>query len=507
MRISYADRMEKGKPRMNANADSYRASGKPGERFCGKFNYHAFRYVKFSGLPSAPRAEDVTGLEIRTDFAKRGAFRSSDADLNAIHDMVSRTLGVLSLGGNMVDCPHIERLGYGGDGQASARTMQLVANAAPFYLNWLQAWQDCQRDDGSLPYTAPNPNRKAGGGVYWCTFVIESTWLSYVNYGDTRALERNYPMMKRWINYCENRFEDGLLPRLPETWYLGDWATPKWRTDIEPTNEVSVAEVNNCALLAGYQSLAQVARALGKDEDAAAYDKTAARLATTIHAKFYDRAAGTYAQGAQTEMIYPLLVGATAADDQGAVKAKMKELTTTRFDDHLVTGLVGVPVITQWATKEGEAEWFYRLIKQPTSPGFLFMIKRGATTTWEHWEGRRSHIHNCFNGIGSWFYEALAGILADPAAPGFRHVTIAPQLAGDLTWVEATKDTPQGPLAVRWDRSADSFTLTVTIPVGTTATLVPPTGWKAQGLDGASVDATTPITVGTGRHALICTRR
>ncbi|MDR2775495.1 MAG: hypothetical protein LBC19_12295 [Tannerella sp.] len=58
----------------------------------------------------------------------------------------------------------------------------------------------------------------------------------------------------------------------------------------------------------------------------------------------------------------------------------------------------------------------------------------GATTTWEHWNGERSRIHNCYNGIGSWFYEAIGGIHPDDRAPGYRHFYICPQIPEGMTW-------------------------------------------------------------------------
>ena len=79
----------------------------------------------------------------------------------------------------MVDCPQIERLGYGGDGNASTPTVQTMFNLAPLYTNWMQAWGDCMRTNGSMPHTAPNPYA-AGGGPFWCGFMIAGSWQTYV---------------------------------------------------------------------------------------------------------------------------------------------------------------------------------------------------------------------------------------------------------------------------------------------------------------------------------------
>ena len=105
------------------------------------------------------------------------------------------------------------------------------------------------------------------------------------------------------------------------------------------------------------------------------------------------------------------------------------------------------------------------------------MINNGATTTWESWDcGRpgkedRSRVHNCYNGIGIWFYQALAGIRPDPEQPGYKHFFIDPQPVEGIDWVRATKPTPYGDIRVE----IDGDRLKVTIPKGTTATVFPGT--------------------------------
>ena len=141
----------------------------------------------------------------------------------------------------------------------------------------------------------------------------------------------------------------------------------------------------------------------------------------------------------------------------------LKERTETVFKGHLHTGLVGVPVITEWVTEAGECEWMYSLLKKRDMPGYLYMIDNGATATWEYWSGMRSYMHNCFNGIGSWFYEALGGLT--PAEPGYRRVRIEPQIPAGLQSVSITKETPYGKIVVnRVGRN-----LHVELPVGVTA--------------------------------------
>ena len=123
------------------------------------------------------------------------------------------------------------------------------------------------------------------------------------------------------------------------------------------------------------------------------------------------------------------------------------------------------------------------MLRQHSFPGYLYMIDNGATTTWEHWNARRSRIHNCYNGIGSWFYQALGGIVGDPSQPAYRHFTIQPQLPDSLSFVRVLKPTPYGDITVDWKRSATTFDLRLTVPVGTTATVLCPEALHAESVE------------------------
>ena len=439
--------------------DVYETTG-GGGHFFNRFNHHLMRYMVLEGISEPPA--DLRAYRIGDDIGWAGGFESSDPDLNAIYNLVEASVHNLTFGGYMVDCASIERLGYGGDGNASTETLQAMADAAPLYLNWLQAWADAQRPDGGLPHTAPNPYT-AGGGPYWCSFPVQAAWRTYMNYGDRRPLERFYPVMKHWLDYVDAFTVDGLLKRWPDEpyrgWYLGDWAAPEG-VDVE--DPASVDLVGNCTLCQVYLELEQIARVLGAEDDVAAYRERYEALRARIHETFYHD--GIYASGSQVDMAFPLLAGVVPETLEASVIQMLKARTQEVYGGHLATGLVGVPVITEWATKAGECDWLYGLLKQRAYPGYLYMVDNGATGVWEEWDGGRSHLHNCYNGIGSWFFEALGGIVA--LEPGFRRVRIDPQIPEGVEWVQVSRETPYGLLSVDY---VSGEHMLVTIPVGVTA--------------------------------------
>ncbi len=464
--------------------DEYIAAGSGDEIFRNKFNHHAFQYIRITNLKSAP--EKVTGYLVSHDFRKSSEFDSSDKDLTAIYSMIEYTFNAISWGGYIVDCPHIERMGYGGDGNASCRTFQTMYQGAPLYYNWMEMWEDDMREGGSLPHAVPNPYR-TGGGPYWCSFVVMAPWQTYLNYGDSRLLERYYPLMQKWFEYVDAYTVDGLLRPWPNEWYrhwyLGDWIAP---AGVDYKNTTSVDLISNCVVSQSLDIMSKIATVLGKSADAEQYVARRAELNKLIHKTFFNEKTATYATGSQIDMTYPLTVGVP----EGETAERVKQALYKGIEDykgHLGAGLVGVTIVTDWATDNQQTDLMYSMLKKREYPGYLYMIDNGATTTWEYWEGGRSRIHNCFNGVGSWFIQAVGGILPDEKAAGFKHVILRPQIPQGVEWVKTSKETPYGKVRSEWSVEGERITFNVEIPANSTATFYSPFVASECEINGAKV--------------------
>jgi len=485
--------------------DIYIAAGSDKETFCNKFNYHAFRYVKISNLKITPKEEYFKAHLIYTDYGDASSFECSDADMNAIHDMVKYTIKCLTLGGYMVDCPHIERLGYGGDGHSAAKTFYTMYDASSLFANWLQAWEDCSREDGDLPHTAPSPY-SAGGGPYWSAFVIQAPWTAYVNYGDNRFLERYYPVMQKWLGHVQRHMVDGVLRPWPHTdyrgWYLGDWACPG---PIDQTNPLSIDVVNNCVISECLATMEKIATTLGKTADADSYKKQKEALDRQIHKVFYDKDKNIYGTGSQSNLSYPLLTGVVADSLMPSITEQLYNEIYNACEGHVSGGIVGIPVLVDWAVKNNDPQVIYTMLKKRDFPGFLYMIDNGATTVWEHWNGERSRIHNCYNGIGSWFYSAIGGIRPSEEFPGYKQVIIQPQIPEGITWARANKETAYGTVSVNWQLENKKLDLQITIPANSTGSFICPPGTKSGLLNGCQIDTGQPVELENGTHKLALT--
>lgn len=480
--------------------DIYVAAGNGSEYFCNKFNHHAFRYVRINNLKAKPEKTNIKAHLIHSDYRATSSFECSDPDLNAIHDMIQYTMRCLTFAGYMVDCPHLERAGYGGDGNSSTESLQIMYDVSPLFTNWLQAWDDSMREGGSLPHVAPNPGA-GGGGPYWCGFIVMAPWRTYVNYGDSRLIEKYYDSMKRWMGYVEKYTVNGLLGRWPDTpyrdWYLGDWLAPM---GVDTGNQLSIDLVNNCFISECLATMGKIAGVLGKADEAKEFARRSDDLNKLIHKTFYSEDEHIYSTGSQLDLSYPMLVGVTPQPLYDKVKEQLFARTQEKHNGHIACGLVGVPILTEWANDNKAVDFMYSMLKKRDYPGYLHMIDNGATTTWEYWSGERSRIHNCYNGIGTWFYKAVGGIRVDEDKPGYKHVYIEPQIPEGVTWAKTAIDSPYGKISVDWSVNGDSLDMNIALPIGCKATVSIPYNMQDGKLNGKSLKGKRTFEVESGNH-------
>jgi len=142
----------------------------------------------------------------------------------------------------------------------------------------------------------------------------------------------------------------------------------------------------------------------------------------------------------------------------------------------MTAGDVGFRFLLQALALGGRSDAIYRMINQDEQPGYGYQLKKGATSLTEAWDANNSSSHNHFmlGQVTEWFYKDLAGIDCDPSGPGFKKIVIHPAPVGDLAWVKGGYSSIRGRIVSEWKRDGDKFTLKVSIPANTTATVFVP---------------------------------
>jgi len=455
--------------------NSYTLKGGGDETYAPRFTWFVFRDVELVGWPGELTMDRVQAEAVYTGVETTGRFACSNPLFEKIQRLYWRSQTDNLHGALSSDCPHRERLGYTGDGQASCVTAIHTFDLAAFYTKWVQDYFDAQNPkSGYVTDTAPFEG--GGGGPAWGAACIIVPWQAYLHYGDRRLLERHYAGMKHYLQwmYAQTQPNGTLFCKLPDgkdTYWLnlGDWCAPNKK--LPPRDLVHTFYLWYCTDLLG-----RVAAALGEEGDALTCRALADKSAAAFHAAYYDAAKGSY--GPAGGDVFALRMG-VPAERRDRVRAALA-VGIEANGGHLDTGIFGTGFLFETLCENGLGELASRVMDARTCPGYGWWIEQGWTTTSEYWEGGGSRNHPMFGGGLSWFYRQLAGLASDESSPGYRHILIRPQPVGGLTRASYSTRTPYGEASVGWEKSDGAFVLKAEIPVGSTARVALPCASGAQ---------------------------
>jgi hypothetical protein len=271
--------------------------------------------------------------------------------------------------------------------------------------------------------------------------------------------------MKAYVAYLGSRATNYIV-----SYGLGDWY------DLGP-RAPGVSQLTPPALTAtamyyeNTKTLAQAAALIGKSDDAKQLSELAEKIRTAFNEKFYDPANHTYATGSQCANAIPLVFGLCEETNRAAVlDALVRDIHD--HDTANTAGDVGYRYVLRALADGGRSDVIFEMNNQSDKPGYGMQLAKGKTSLTEGWDGSHSQNHFMLGQIQEWFYHDLAGIQS--GGNGFKQIIIAPQPVGDVTWVKASYNSIRGKIVSDWKRDGGKFTLAVTIPPNTTATVIMP---------------------------------
>jgi alpha-L-rhamnosidase len=492
--------------------DTYTLKGQGTETWEPRFVSHGFRYVEVTGYPGKPGLGDLQGCVVNDDVRTNGDFETSNPLLNKIYRAI-----VWGVRGNYrslpTDCPQRdERQGWLGDRSEESRGETFLFDNSDLYTKWLQDIADAQRPSGSEPDLAP---------AYWPTYTDNVSWPSSgviipemlcEQYDDTRIIARHYDSAKKWMDLMSGFVHNGIISRDK----YGDWCVPPEDLTLihsRDTNRITDTTLiatayfyHDCQLMENYAAL------LGKDDDAHKFHALADELKPAFNDRFLDRDKGQYSNGTQSSCVLPLAFGLVPDDMHQKVFDHLVDKIENDTHGHIGTGLIGGQYLMRVLTENGREDVAYTIASQKDYPGWGYMIEHGATTIWELWNGNtadptmNSGNHVMLVGdLVVWFYEDLAGIKCDPAAPGFKHIIMRPMPVDDLTYVKATHRSPYGLISSEWHRDGSKFDWHIQVPVNSSATVYVPAletqDVQADGLKPVRIeDGCSVFEVGSGEY-------
>jgi len=450
------------------------SSGKDGETFQNRFNYVAGRYLNLEGLKQPPKLEDATAYALSTGLKRTGHFKSSNELFNKIYETDIWTFLSNTQEGYTSDCPHRERCGYGEVATACSWGLGLPNfDTGAYYRKVVRDWTDVQTEDGWGRHVAPQPNSVHWGGAMWSSAGMNVAEHHYQHYGDIEIIKLIYPTAQRWLAFLEANSKDKLLRQYRKEnngHFLGDWLTPGSRQDFGTSKEALF--FNNCVYVMNLETMIRFAKLLNKQEDVEKYNARLTELKQAIQATFYDTKSNNYMSGWQVQNAFPLLVGITPESERAKVAANIHNDLNGKHP-FLDMGSSGLTVLLKYLiANPEEGETVAKILNKTEFPGYGYFVAEGESTWPEDWKiNVPSKIHTCYTGIASWFIKGLCGIQPDTEKPGYKHFIIRPMIVDEVTFAEASVESPYGQIFARWERSNGKIKLTVIIPPNTTATV------------------------------------
>lgn len=471
------------------STDYYTFRGAPeGETFEPPFTQHGYRYVSIDGLDEPLPLEDVEGIVLESVGEQISRYETSNADINQLFNNI-----VWGQRGNFLavptDCPQRdERLGWTGDANVFCRTSTYNMMTGPFFNRWFYTLRDQKSENGDVGGYYPSlggtkegaPRSGFERGCGWSDVTITVPWEMYQQYGDLGFVERHYGAMKDYMKFLESQAKDYIYP---DAFYWGDWLAPM------PTN---ISMLSTAYFGYDARLMREMAKALGKTDDAVYYDKLYRNISRAFCNYFFDSEGytiegnheGTPRMDTQTSYLLPLAFLELPEDlQQKAVKHLLEAIKRSNY--HLQTGFLGTPLLCNVLSNFGHNDIAYKLYTQTEYPSWLFPVKQGATTMWERWnsytikEGfgevsMNSFNHYAYGAIEEWIMSHNLGIQRDENRPGYKHILMQPKIDDTFSFVRGGFRSVYGDIASAWEIKPSGTEIEFTIPANTTATFTLP---------------------------------
>ncbi|HLH02044.1 MAG TPA: family 78 glycoside hydrolase catalytic domain [Bryobacteraceae bacterium] len=457
----------------NADAtDRYTLRGNGVETYAPTFTFHGFRYVEVSGYPGEPALADITGQVVSS------LNQDPAATITTSSDLVNRMwgLGIWGQRSNFLsvptDCPQRdERLGWMADAAVFWRTGSYNFDIGAFTHKWMRDVRDAQSAEGAFSNVSPTIGvGTIEGAPGWGDAGVIVPWTTWIQYGDRSVIQHNWDAMNHWMQFIQNANPDFIRRKRvgPD---FADWLAP------DPNTPKDLVDTAYWALVANMMS--EMANATGRTEMAKHYAEIYADIRTAFQ-KEYVKPDGTVGTGTQTSYVVALHMKLLPPElEQAAVDKLVASIKA--HNNHLTTGFLGTPYILFALANHGQLDVAYELLLSETYPSWGYMIKKGATTWWERWNGdtgdpaMNSYNHYAFGSVMAWVHQNVAGIDTTTTGAGFHEITIHPHPNARMTSARAEYESVYGKIAVDWNGTPSGpFALKVTIPANTAAKVIFP---------------------------------
>ncbi|MFE4676307.1 family 78 glycoside hydrolase catalytic domain [Streptomyces sp. NPDC056723] len=463
---------------------SYSYTEHDGAQTFQAYTYEGFRYLQISGAGESSDAYSIAAVvqHVAEDPARAATFTSSDPMLNQVEELLQRS-ALYDSQEQFLDTPTREKGQFLGDSVDISRALMAGSGDRNQTAKAIKEFAQSQKrwwPDGRLNAVYPNGDGQRDIPDY-TEMYPGWVWAYYLNSGDRSLVNDTYQVSLNVADYVRRSIDPdtGLVTKLPGgsgSYANGiiDWPN-RYGYDTATTARTTV----NILAVDALRSAADQAEAIGRPQaETHALRADADKLRAAINARLR-RADGIYTDGLESDGTqsahasqiagaYALAFGIAPADTEQAVAdhiASMKLQMSPMTANWLLTAL----------HRAGRDDQVLARLTDTTSLGWANIIARGGTFTWESWEAPETG-DSLSHGWGSTalvdLQQDMLGVTA--TSPAARTLRVAPPRGTRLTRAAGTVWTQAGTVAVHWSTGGAGTTVTVDIPVNTTAEVVVP---------------------------------
>lgn len=419
------------------------------------------------------------------DCEFEGRFTCSDETINRFWGKAMRTLYV-NMRDTYFDCPDRERAQWWGDvtvliGQSF---YQLSPNANALVRKAIHELVDWQRADGTIYSPVPSGTWKNELPAQMLSSVGPyGFWYYYMHTGDKETMEYVYPAVRKYLSVW-TLDEDGLTVGRKGGWSWGDWGT---NIDLR----LLLAAWHYLAL----QAATDMAELTGNEADIPEYTRIRESIykAFNTHWNGYAYRYPSY-QGATDDRVQAMAILSGLADEDKHEQIfqllKTQKHASPYMEKYVLEALV----------KKGHGDFAIERFKKRFGPMIADSLH---TTLFEGWEeggyGGGSTNHAWSGGMLTVIAENICGVR--PTVPGWKEFEICPYPV--ISECSITIPSVAGMISSSFKDNEEAFVMSVSIPKGTTATVVvPQQEYSSITLGGKP--AGRQMTLKEGEYEIVC---
>ena len=466
---------------------SYTLSGS-NDNFKPLFSFQGLRYIKLINYPKDINKDNFIGIMVHSTLRRTGSFICGNELINQLYHNI--VYGQLSNYLDIpTDCPQRdERLGWLGDAQVFVRTAAINFDCKKFFKKWLSDMALDQHQDGGVegvcPVVGGLPIQVSSG---WGDAATICPMEIYDAYGDKDLLKENFKMMKKWVDYVWSRCKN-----IPYIWdcdpQFGDWLSQDAPYG-ETVGSTSLPLINTAFFYYSTCNLVKAGTLIKKD--VTKYEKLKDNIKKAFQKEFLldglpkgEKALLNYkgprTAYTQTGLSLILHFGLCEEKDKKHLARLLKELVVEN-EMRMTTGFLGTPYILHALSDNGYSDIAYNLLFQERKPSWLYSVKLGATTIWEHWDGidedgniwseaMNSFNHYAYGAVFDWIFQNSLGIRR--IKPAYEEIEIKVIPDKRLSFAKGGIETKFGKIDVYWYYKESDVNLEIEIPDGVTCHVI-----------------------------------